>query len=63
MKNKGVYAWIKVGKEKILPTTASRMRINLMDAIELGAREYKTINGDTIIDFLVAIKVTYLKAA
>ena len=67
MQSKASHGWIKTGKEKILPTTASRARINLMGAIELAtmsviAREYKTINGDAIINFLDAIKAAYSEA-
>lgn len=68
MQSKAAHGWIKTGKEKILPTTASRTRINLMGAIELATmvvitREYKTINGDAIINFLDAIKATYSEAS
>lgn len=67
MQSKGACGWIKTGKEKILPTTASRTRINLMGAIELAtmhviAKEYKTINGDAIIDFLDTIRSAYPEA-
>lgn len=52
------YGWIKKGQEKVVGTTASRTRINLVGAIQLGHLEdtitaqYDTINGESITDFL-----------
>lgn len=52
------YGWIKTGQEKVVGTTASRTRINLVGAIQLGhlsntiTAQYDTINGESIADFL-----------
>jgi transposase len=49
--------WIRKGVEKMIATVASRSRINLTGAIDLESmsiftQEYKTINGESTIDFL-----------
>lgn len=49
--------WIKKGVEKMIATVAGRSRINLTGAIDLESmsiftQEYKTINGESTIDFL-----------
>ena len=67
MQSKSACGWIKKGKEKILPTTASRTRLNIMGAIELSKMQtvvddYKTINGESIIQFLDSIKSVYPNA-
>ena len=52
------YGWIKTGEDKCIHTTASRTRVNLVGAIELGhlsetlTESHETINGDDIVDFL-----------
>lgn len=51
------YDWIRTGKTKAVSTTASRTRVNLMGAIELGNLSnfqfynYVTINADPFVDF------------
>ena len=58
------YGWIKKGKgkEKEVNTTASRTRLNIVGAIQLGnlsntiSEQYKTINGDSIIHFMRKIR-------
>lgn len=64
MQSKAAHGWIRTGKEKTLPTTASRTRINIMGAIELKTmgtviEEYKTINGEFINQFFDKIKLSY----
>lgn len=57
--------WIRTGVDKIIETTGSRTRLNVVGAIELNnlsnavTAQYKTINGDSIIDFLDKIKQRY----
>ncbi len=61
---KMTYGWIKKGKgkEKEVNTTASRTRLNIVSAIQLGnlsntiSEQYKTINGDSIIHFMRKIR-------
>jgi len=59
------YGWIRKGHEKVIGTTATRTRINLVGAIQLGnisntvTKEYETINGESIVDFLNALRSTY----
>jgi len=63
------HGWIKKGEDAIVKTTASRTRINLFGAIELGALHraitacYDTINGESIVDFLPKIRAQYPNAA
>lgn len=57
--------WIRTGVDKTIETTGSRTRLNIVGAIRLGhlsdaiTEQYKTVNGDSIIDFLEKIKRTY----
>lgn len=58
-------AWIETGVDKAIETTGSRTRLNIIGAIRLGflseaiTHQYKTINGQSIIDFFDKIKATY----
>jgi len=60
--------WIKKGTDKAIKTTASRTRINLLGAIELGnlsnavTATYETINADSIIDFMRQLRAQYIDA-
>jgi len=65
METKVTYGWIRTGKFKEIKTTASRTRVNLLGAINLDdmdliAKPYKTIDSNSVIDFLKDIKVRYL---
>lgn len=58
--------WIRTGVDKVIETTGSRTRINIVGAIRLGyledtvTRQYeKTVNGEAIIDFFTHIKEKY----
>ena len=57
--------WIRTGVDKVIETTGSRTRLNVVGAIELSnlsnavTAQYKTVNGDSIIDFLSKIKQRY----
>ena len=61
--------WIKKGDDKAIKTTGSRSRINIVGAIELGhlenavIKEYeKTVNGESIVDFLNKVRKSYLES-
>jgi transposase len=59
------YGWIKIGKTKHVGTTASRTRLNIMGAIQLGhiadaiTSQYETINAESVMNFMDKIKVQY----
>ena len=64
METKVTYGWIRAGKFKEIKTTASRTRVNLLGAINLDdmdliAKPYKTIDSESVIDFLEGIKARY----
>jgi transposase len=52
------YGWIRTGKTKHIGTTASRTRLNIVGAIQLGhiaqaiTAQYETINAESIVDFM-----------
>jgi len=62
------YGWIKTGQEKVVGTTASRTRINLVGAIQLGnlsdtvTAQYDTINGESIADFLNRLRRQFFES-
>ncbi|KTD14395.1 transposase IS630 family [Legionella israelensis] len=59
------YDWIRTGKTKHVDTTASRTRLNIVGAIQLGqiaqtiTSEYETINAQSIVDFMGKIRSQY----
>ena len=59
------YGWIRTGKTKHVGTTASRTRLNIIGAIQLGhisgaiTSQYETINAESIIDFMGKIRSQY----
>jgi transposase len=60
---KVTFGWIRTGVDKIIETTGSRTRLNIVGAIRLGhlaeaiTKQYeKTVNGEAIIDFLLMSK-------
>lgn len=62
MESKNSRGWIRTGKEKVLLTSASRTRLNISGAINLGnmktiIEEYKTVNAETTISFLEKIRL------
>ena len=64
MATKTSRGWIQKGVDKIIPTTASRTRLNIVGAIELSSMKivknnYDTINADSIISFLQLVKASY----
>jgi hypothetical protein len=55
--------WIRTGVDKVIETTGSRTRVNIVRAIRLGylenilTQQYeKTVIGDVVIDFLLISK-------
>ena len=65
MQTKVSHGWIRKGQDKEIPTTASRTRMNVLGAINLGdvsvvAKEYESnINGGSVVDFYNEIKEQY----
>ena len=65
MQTKVAHGWIKKGKEKEVPTTASKTRVNILGAINLNNMSVitdeceKNINGSSIINFFDLIKKEY----
>ena len=59
------YGWIRTGQTKHVKTTASRTRVNIVGAIQLGhiekaiTSQYETINAESIIDFMNKIRTQY----
>jgi transposase len=59
------YGWIRTGKTKYVGTTASRTRLNIVGAIQLGhiaeaiTSQYETINAESIISFMDKIRAKY----
>lgn len=59
------YGWIRKGQTKHVGTTASRTRLNIIGAIQLGAiaqaitAQYETINAESIMDFMLKIRTQY----
>jgi len=57
--------WIRKGVDKIINTTGSRTRLNIIGAIRLGhltdtvTAQYKTINGESVIEFFERIRQQY----
>jgi transposase len=69
MASKISYGWIKKGKEndKLIATTASRTRLNLMGSLNLETMnltigQYKTINSDAMESHFKALREKYQKA-
>ena len=64
MNTKISYGWIKTGIDKSIDNGASRTRINILGAIDLKsmdvtAENYKTINSNSVCDFLTSLKDKY----
>ena len=59
------YGWIRTGKTKHVGTTASRTRLNIVGAIQLGhvaeaiTSQYETINTESIINFMNKVREQY----
>ena len=65
MQTKVSHGWIRKGQDKEIPTTASRTRMNILGAINLGdmsviAKEYEyNISGASVVVFCNEIKEQY----
>jgi len=59
------YGWIKKGETKHIGTTASRTRLNIIGAIQLGhlseaiTAQYETINAESVMQFMNKIRERY----
>lgn len=58
------YGWIKKGEDKVIATTASRTRLNILGALNLdGIRvsytEHETINTEAVIAFFKQLELEY----
>lgn len=59
------YGWIRTGKTKQVGTTASRTRLNIVGATQLGhiadttTAQYDTINAESIIEFMSRLRCKY----
>ena len=59
------YGWIKSGQKKYIETTASRTRLNIIGAIQLGhiseavTSQYETINAESVMNFMDKIRENY----
>lgn len=59
------YGWIRTGKTKHVGTTASRTRLSIIGALQLGhigetiTSQYDTINGESIMNFMDKIRAQY----
>lgn len=57
--------WIRKGERKLVKTTGSRTRMNIIGALSLRdiartvARDYASINARTICEFFIAVRQTY----
>jgi transposase len=61
------YGWILKGSDKFIETTASRIRMNIMGALNLedmnaDVKEFDTINSKATIDFLEFLREKYKEA-
>jgi transposase len=64
MATKITSGWIRKGKDKLIPTIASRTRMNLFGSINLESmsvtiNQYDTINSETLKKHFVALKAKY----
>ncbi len=67
MATKVTYGWIKTGTSKLIATTASRTRMNLMGAINLETMQvtlgsYDTIDSATMVQYFDQLKADYPKS-
>ena len=68
MATKITHGWIKKGTNKVIATTASRTRLNVLGAINLNTmrvdvKSYKTIDSESMADYLSILKVSYPTAS
>jgi transposase len=58
------YGWIPKGQERVIETSASRIRMNIVGAINLEtmdvvSKDFATVNSGSMIDFFKLLKQTY----
>ena len=58
------YGWIKRGEDKLVSTTASRTRLNILGALNLNGihvsySEHETINSASVISFFKQLEIEY----
>lgn len=66
MATKVTYGWIRTGTNKPIATTGSKVRMNIMGAINLetmrvDVKLYDTINQDSMIDYFAKLREIYPK--
>jgi transposase len=66
MATKVTYGWIRTGKNKQIATTGSKIRMNILGAINLNTmrvdvKSYNTINQDSMVDYFVKLRQIYPK--
>lgn len=64
MATKTTEGWIRTGKDKLIPTTASRTRINIVGALnletmDLVTQSYKTVNSVSMSSFFEVLRSHY----
>ena len=64
METKVSYGWIPTGKDKIISSTSSRSRMNILGVLDLAqmsvlTKDYETINENKVVDFLDLVKKRY----
>jgi transposase len=67
MATKVTYGWIRTGKNKPIATTGSKVRMNIMGAINLTSmrvdvKSYETINQDSMVDYFAKLRTIYPKS-
>ena len=66
MATKVTYGWIRRGKDKLIPTTGSKIRINLLgtinlDTMRVDVKSYDTINQESMVDYFDKLRIIYPK--
>jgi transposase len=61
---KVTYGWIKKGQDKLIETTASRTRMNLLGSVNLetmrvDVKDYKTIDSEAMVDYFGFLRGKY----
>lgn len=66
MATKITYGWIRAGTNKLIATTGSKVRMNIMGSINLetmrvDVKSYDTINQDSMVDYFAKLREIYPK--
>lgn len=66
MATKVTYGWIRTGSNKLIATTGSKIRMNIMGAINLetmrvDVKSYDRINQDSMVDYFTKLREIYPK--